>query len=406
MPSPSPSTPACPRIPIAPVLSAASLRSAGAQAAADADLPSLLDAGAVRLVTSGRVAIALALRELGVGSNDRVLVPAWHSPSMIPPLLWRGATPVFYRVGPDGAADLEDIAAKAPGARVLMMTHYFGFPQDAARLRALCDAHGLALLEDCAHALFGTGGGRALGAWGDYAIASSMKFLPAYEGGALVAARRRLDAVALRPAGLAFEAKIALNSLERGFAYGRLPLLRAALRLPLALKDALRSRARGQKGTAAAPALAPSSSDSSFELDPAWIDKRSSLFARALLRLQLRAPARRRLVALRRAHYRRLDAALGALPGVRPLHPALPDGVCPWVYPLVAQDPDGLAARLKAAGVPVVRFGRPLWAGVDAAVCANAAHLSQSVLALPCHQELRADELEWMIGAVRAELLR
>ena len=56
--------------------------------------------------------------------------------------------------------------------------------------------------------------------------------------------------------------------------------------------------------------------------------------------------------------------------------------------------------------MPVVRFGRPLWAGVDAAVCANAAHLSQSVLALPCHQELRADELEWMIGAVRAELLR
>lgn len=398
MSSPSLSTPACPRIPIAPVLSAASLRGAGAQAAAGADLPSVLDAGAVRLVTSGRVAIALALRELGVGSNDRVLVPAWHSPSMIPPLLWRGATPVFYRVGPDGAADLDDIAAKAPGARVLMMTHYFGFPQDAARLRALCDGHGLALLEDCAHALFGAGGGRTLGAWGDYAIASSMKFLPAYEGGALVSARRRLDTVALRPAGLAFEAKIALNSLERGFAYGRLPLLRAALRLPLALKDALRSRARGQQGAAAAPALAPSSSDSSFELDPAWIDKRSSLFARALLSL---VPVSR-IAALRRHHYRRLEEALRGLPGLRPLFPALPATVCPWVFPMLADDPEPLFGRLKAAGVPVVRFGWPLWAGVDEGVCPVSARLSRQVLSFPCHQELRPQELDWMIGAIRA----
>ena len=388
MPAAASSSPR-PRIPIAPVLSAASLRRARGPG-----LPSVLDAGAARAVTSGRVAIALALREMGIKPGDRVLVPAWHSPSMIPPVLWRGAEPLFYRVGPDGAADLQDIAAKAPQARVLMVTHYFGFPQDLALLRALCDAHGLQLLEDCAHAYIGSHAGRPLGSFGDYAIASTMKFLPAYEGGLLVSARHDLESVALRPAGAAFEAKIALNSLERGFEYGRLTLLHTLLRPALALKDALR-KPRADRAPAAA--LAPSSSDSSFTLDPAWIDKRSSLFARVLLRLS----STTRIANLRRAHYLRLDAALRGLPGIRPLYPALPDGVCPWAYPLLVDDADGLAARLGAAGVPVLRFGRPLWQGVDAATCANAAHLSAHVLALPCHQELRPSELDWLIAATR-----
>ncbi|WP_159628379.1 DegT/DnrJ/EryC1/StrS family aminotransferase [Massilia puerhi] len=379
-----------PRIPIAPVLSATSLRRARGPG-----LPSVLDAGAVRCVTSGRVAIALALRAMGVQAGDRVLVPAWHSPSMIPPVLWRGAVPVFYRVGPDGAADLADIAAKAPQAQVLMATHYFGFPQDLAPLQALCDAHGLQLLEDCAHAFIGSHAGRPLGSFGDYAIASTMKFLPVYEGGLLVSARHDLATVVLQPAGVAFEAKIALNSLERGFEYGRLALLRALLWPALALKDALR-KPRGAS-TGPAPALAPSSSDSSFTLDPAWIDKRSSLFARVLLRLS----SATRIARLRRAHYLRLDAALRCLPGIRPLYPTLPDGVCPWAYPLLVEDPDRLAARLGGAEVPVLRFGRPLWQGVDAATCANAVHLSEHVLALPCHQELRPRELDWLIAATR-----
>ncbi|WP_267875263.1 DegT/DnrJ/EryC1/StrS family aminotransferase [Massilia sp. Dwa41.01b] len=84
-----------------------------------------------------------------------------------------------------------------------------------APIRALCDARGIALIEDCAHCFIGEAGGRPVGAWGDYAIASSMKFLPIYEGGATVSAHHRLDGVALRSAGAGFEAKVALTSLEK-----------------------------------------------------------------------------------------------------------------------------------------------------------------------------------------------
>jgi dTDP-4-amino-4,6-dideoxygalactose transaminase len=304
---------------------------------------------------------------------------------------------VFYRVQPDASVDLHDLAAKiGPTTRALMVTHYFGFPQDMAPIRALCDARGVALIEDCAHCFIGEHGGRPVGAWGDYAIASSMKFLPVYEGGALVSARHRLDKVVLASAGAGFEAKVALNSLERGFDYGRLPAVRAALWLPLRAKGALWGLVK-RKRAGAAPALAPDSSDSSFNFDPAWVDKRSSLFARLMLKLA--APAR--IVQLRRSHYARLQAAVHGLPGVRPLHARLPDGACPWVFPLLADAPEVLFARLKALGVPLTRFGMPQWEGVDARTCANSAMLARHVLALPCHQELKDSEIAWLAARLR-----
>ncbi len=381
-----------PSIPIAPVLSGASFRRAGFARTA-----TILDAGDARLVTSGRIAIGLALREIGVGPGDTVLVPAYHSQSMVPPVLWRGAEPRFYRIRPDTAPDLDDLASRIDGhTRAVMVTHYFGFIQDLTPLRALCDARGIALIEDCAHCFIGERDGRPVGATGDYAIASSMKFFPIYEGGALVSARRSLDGVALRSAGAGFEAKVFLTSLENSFRWRRLGAVQAAMWLPLKLKDGLWGALKRRK-SAAPKALAPSSSDSSYSFDPAWLDKRSSWFARTLLAL---VPAAR-IAGLRRRHYQELDAALRGLPGLRPLYPGLPAGVCPWVYPLLVDDPEPLFARLLAAGVPVVRFGHPLWPGVDDTVCPVSADLSRRVLALPCHQELRETELAWLIDAVK-----
>lgn len=393
---PLPSAPARPWAPLAPVLSRASFRHEAAPG-----LPSILDAGPARFVTSGRIAIGLALRAMGVGAGDTVLMPAYHSLSMVPPVFWRGATPRFYRVTTDAQVDMPDIVARLDASvKAIVVTHYFGFIQDLALIRAWCDAHGVALLEDCAHCFFGEYRGRPVGSFGDYAIASSMKFFPAYEGGVLVSGRHDLDGIALHSAGTGFEAKVLLNTLEHSFAYGRLPLLRLALALPLRAKDALWRRRKDSAAGAPALALAPASSDSEAGFDAAWLDKRSSWFARLLLR----RVSGRRIVARRRAHYAALDAAVGGLPGARPLHATLPDGVCPWMFPLVVDDADAVFARLHREGVPMTRFAEQLWDGVDATVCANAAFLSRHVLAFPCHQELTAEELAWMIDRIRAAL--
>lgn len=380
-----------PLIPLAPVLSRAAF--AGDPSPAPA---SVLDAGQVRLVTSGRIAIGLALRAMGITAGDTVLMPAYHSLSMVPPVLWRGATPRFYRVGADAQVDLDDATARLDASvKAIIVTHYFGFMQDMARIRAWCDAHRVPLLEDCAHCFFGAQAGHPAGSFGDYAIASSMKFFPAYEGGVLASHRHSLAGVKLHPAGAGFEAKVLLNTLEYSFAYGRLPALRRLMALPLRAKDALW---RLRKGTRPVPSLAPASSDSEAGFDERWLDKRSSRFARWLLR---RIPGAS-IVALRRAHYGQLATACDDLAGARRLHATLPDGACPWMFPLVVDDAEGVFARLHQAGVPVTRFAEVLWEGVDASVCSHSVYLSRHVLAFPCHQALRQDELAWMIAHIRA----
>lgn len=409
MPSIHTSVPVRRLIPSVPVLSLAAFR-AGPHAGRA--LPSLLDDAQTRLVTSGRIAIGLALRALGVGAGDLVLVPAYHSPSMIPPVHWCGADVVFYRVLPDTCADLADIQARlaehagTKAIKAIMVTHFFGIPQDLAPLRALCDARGIGLLEDCAHCFFGERDGIAVGSSGDYAIGSSMKFFPIHEGGCLVSRRHALD-THLQSAGIGFEAKAALAALETSFSYGRLPALRMILALPLRVRTLLWNAMKaarapaGTTGAATTPGLAPSSSDSSYSFDPHWVDKRSSWFSRLTLRLASHA----RIVARRRRHYLALHEALQDVPGCRPLFAALPDGACPWVFPLLVDETDAVAERLAHAGVPMVRFGATLWPGVDASVCATSVELGQRMIALPCHQALRSTELAWMIATVRQALL-
>jgi hypothetical protein len=87
---------------------------------------------------------------------------------------------------------------------------------------------------------------------------------------------------------------------------------------------------------------------------------------------------------------------LAGLPGCRPLFAALPDGVCPWLFPLLVDDADAAFARIRQLGVPVVRFAETLWPGVDAARCPDSVRLSRHVLAFPCHQELSEQEFDWM----------
>ena len=155
------------------------------------------------------------------------------------------------------------------------------------------------------------------------------------------------------------------------------------------------------RGNAATQSLAPGSSDGGFGFDPNWLDKRSSYFSRLMLKLV----SRQRMATLRRENYLKLQEAVKDLPACRPLYPALPDRVYPWVFPLLTDDPQPIFRALKEAGVPIIRFGEYLWPGVDASVCANSVDLSQRVLQFPCHQELKKEEIDWMITKIKDTLL-
>jgi perosamine synthetase len=381
-------------IPTQPVLSMASFFGGSHRH----HVPSILDTGNVKFATSGRVAIALALQQMKIGKGDKVLVPAYHCASMIEPVVWAGATPVFYQINPNTSANLDDIRSKIDGSTaVLMATNYFGFPQELEKLRHFCDSHQLYFLEDCAHSFLGMYQGYPVGSYGDYAIASAMKFFPIYEGGCLVSARHKIDQVRLDSAGLGFEIKSAFNAMEKGFAYGRMAWLKAFLTMPMWLKNVIWGWVK-RRAPSRTITLGPGASDGGFSFEPEWLYKRSSFFSRFLIK----AVSTARIASKRRENYLALHRALSDLPGCRPLFPDLPEGVFPYVYPLVSDNVPTLFPHLKKAGVPIIRFGEFLWDGVDAEVCAVSVDLSRNVMQFPCHQDLRADELDWMINEIKS----
>jgi len=118
------------RIPTAPVLSLESF-----SGDKDQRVPSVLDAGGVKYVTSGRVAIALALQQMKIGKNDKVLLPAYHCIAMVEPLIRANVAPVFYKINSDTSVDLDDIQARLDGStKLLIVVNYFGFPQNLSKI--------------------------------------------------------------------------------------------------------------------------------------------------------------------------------------------------------------------------------------------------------------------------------
>jgi len=383
-------TPALARIPPLPVLCWAALRGPKAS-----PLPSLLALPGVQLTTSGRAAILLALEALGVDPGQRVLVPTYHCPTMVAPVVARGAAPLFYPLDDNGAPQL-DWLEQCPldGVRALIVAHFFGLPQPMAALRAWCDRHGVALIEDCAHALFGSSGGRAIGAWGDMAIGSLVKFLPVPEGGCLVVNRAHV-APGLAPAGIGAEARAVVDSLDAATRHGRLPGLNAAVGAGLAAWRRLRSRPPvAQAHPAASPTPAPAAA-AEKSIDTARAHRQPTRTTRFLL---AHLP-RQGLVERRRALYAELAQGLAGHGGLHPLMPQLPAGCAPYVFPLWVDAPDPAYAELRLRGIPVFRWNW-LWPGTPAIVGDSGGTWANHVLQLACHQALSGTDVERIVQAV------
>lgn len=381
-----------PRIPTLPILSRQLFGGIESQ-----DIPSVLDAGNSVFVTSGRVAIGLALLQMKIGRNDKVLLPSYHCSSMVEPIIVTGAHPVFYKINPDTSVDLDDIEKKIDGlTKLLMVTNYFGFPQNLSRIRIFCDVHNIMLLEDCAHSFFGLFDDRPLGSFGNYAIASAMKFFPVYDGGCLISSIHNLDGVTLEKAGVGFEVKSTINAVEKCFEYGRLNFIKNAIFIPMLIKNIVWKLIK-KNFPLEEISLGPGASDGGFQIEEKWLNKRSSIFSKYIIKNSNKS----RIIVNRRNNYLAIQSALEGASTCYPLFPKLPDGVVPYIFPLVSNDPEKHFNLLKNAGVPIIRFGEFLWKCNENETCQVSANLSRTVMQLPCHQELNSSELAWMITKLK-----
>jgi dTDP-4-amino-4,6-dideoxygalactose transaminase len=103
---------------------------------------------------NGTLALDVALKALGIGAGDEVIVTPRTFIASISCVVSAGATPVFADVDPDsGNISPATIAVRVTEkTRAIIAVHLAGWPCDMDGIMALASQHGLVVIEDCAQA--------------------------------------------------------------------------------------------------------------------------------------------------------------------------------------------------------------------------------------------------------------
>ena len=193
----------------------------------EAELAVLLGARHAVGVANGTDAITLALRAMGVGPGDEVVVPSFTFYASAEAIPHTGARPVFCDVDPDTACVTAETvrAALTPRTKAVIVVHLFGNVAPVREIEAL----GVPVLEDAAQAAGSTSLAGAAGALG---TAATFSFFPSKnlgafgDGGAVVTSD---DAVAERVRMLRFHGSRDKQTFELVGHNSRLDELQAAI---------------------------------------------------------------------------------------------------------------------------------------------------------------------------------
>ena len=186
------------------------------------------------VMANGTVTMEVALKALGIGWGDEVIVPALTFAATPYAAMAAGALPVFCDVLPGTLTiDPDQVeAAVTARTRAIMPVHLGHQMADMDRLGEIARRHSLALVEDCAHAHGQRWRDRGAGSFGEFGSFShqSTKLLTAGEGGTLLTDDEQLA----RRAHSLIDCGRAKDPEEKEFTFGanyRLGELHAALLL-------------------------------------------------------------------------------------------------------------------------------------------------------------------------------
>ncbi len=184
-------------------------------------------------VSSGTAGLHLLSRTAGVGPGDEVITSPFSFVASANCFIYEGAMPVFADVDPR-TLNLDPAAAEAAvteRTRAVVAVDMFGYPCELGELRALCERHGLALIEDACEALGAEYRGQPLGAHGVPAVFAFYpnKQMTTGEGGVVTThSREEWELlVSLRNHGRSYEGRW-FHHVRLGFNY-RMSDLQAAL---------------------------------------------------------------------------------------------------------------------------------------------------------------------------------
>jgi perosamine synthetase len=323
------------------------------------ELAARLQVAHVVATSSGTAALDVALQALGIGPGDEVIVPAFTYIATVNAVVYQGATPVLVDVDPQ-TLNLDPAAVRAAltaRTRCIVPIDYAGALAPYDELERIAGEAGVVLLQDAAHSLGGSYHGRQPGAFGVGATLSFhiAKVVTTIEGGA-----------------------VATND------------------------DTLAATARSLRNQGEAP-------DAKYRFDLIGGNYRMSDLHAAIGVAQLARYAELRLA--RQHVVDRYDELLAGVPGVTPPRRTV-DGEHGWfLYSVRFRDRatrDRAAAALADAGVetricwPLPVYRQPAYAGrLPAAPCPHAEDAAATILSLPLHARLTAEDVSLVAATIR-----
>ncbi len=172
---------------------------------------------------TGREALLALLRALRLRTGEEVIVQGYTCVVVPNAIAAAGGTAIYVDIDPATLnLDPDDVRrAITPRTRAIICQHTFGIPADTESLRAICDEHQLALIEDCAHILPDDSGPTEVGTKGDFLLLSfgRDKAISGVSGGMVVSRHKslsqnlRTQQAAARPVPGALVAKLLLYPL-------------------------------------------------------------------------------------------------------------------------------------------------------------------------------------------------
>jgi dTDP-4-amino-4,6-dideoxygalactose transaminase len=337
-------------------------------------LPFPLNDNRCRVFSRARHAIWNICRTLGLGDKDVILVPAYHHGSEVEALLQAGVHVRFYKLTDMLEPDPNHLQSLlTPEVRVLYLVHYLGFPQDAPRWSQWCEDRGLLLFEDAAQAFLTEIDNRPVGSFGDVGIFCFYKTYGIPDGGGVISmVPPALPESEVKQGGWRVFKRHFNWIAERWAFIGTLHLMCKPLVKLLKKKN--------------------HDPYKEFDLGDPYTPP-STMTMRLLPRLVDKTTAGRR-----RENYKFLLRHLGHLVP-RPFS-LLPEGACPFAFPIEIDDAPEVLARLRRLGVEGILFWRNAHPSLPVMDFPVSRAYRSRVFAVPVHQELTQSELQQIVEAV------
>lgn len=285
------------------------------------------DAKQIKFYSKARTALYFGLKTLGLKEEDHVLVPDYICNTALAPFHALKIVPVYYPLRDDLSPDWRQLETMINDrVKAFVIVNYFGFPNELAQARVFCQKNRLWFIEDNAHGFLSYNQKKPLGTFGDVSVTALHKMLSIPNGGIVV-----MNCP---------EGRILQSAKELKMTYG----------VKYIVKKVFQSLIKKERNIETAiRRMTPQSYDVAEEYNVEKYFSKMSLMSYLLLPFLNFDLIRR----VRRAKYSKWQKffEVNQLFGVRPLFSELPDGVCPYVFPLYAKNRERTLRDLKDLGV-------------------------------------------------------